>query len=460
MKRQREVSFVHHGVRLGRTIAAGAVETIPAPDKVRLLLRQEAGPECTPLVEPGDPVIEGQRVAAGATERHADLHASISGTVQETETVSMPDGSRCAAIVIEAGPGDDAEAHEKPEHDPSPLDRSREELLERIRRGGVVQSGREARALTGLIRDAASPRAYISSTGLPVARPIRAIAVRFVDEDPHMGALAAVAHEADAEPTDLELGVQALRRITGANRAHFALDEGQALPGVEALAEAHDFPVVRVDTGRYPSASDVMIAREISGLETDVENHGVHTSGVLVIDVDVAQQVARAIRDGQGVVERALTIRGPAGSRVVRARIGTSLEQIAEAAGALASADGGLGKVVLGGPMRGLAHHVLDHPLGRDVAGLTLLRRADVQRSQNDPCVGCGLCVEVCPIRLVPGLLSRYCEFGDWRRAEEAYLFSCIECGCCGWVCPARRSLVQFIVHGKNEVLAMRRPEA
>ena len=47
--------------------------------------------------------------------------------------------------------------------------------------------------------------------------------------------------------------------------------------------------------------------------------------------------------------------------------------------------------------------------------------------------------------------------FGKWEPAEEAHLFSCIECGCCAYVCPSGRSMVQFMVLGKSEVLHMRR---
>ena len=63
----------------------------------------------------------------------------------------------------------------------------------------------------------------------------------------------------------------------------------------------------------------------------------------------------------------------------------------------------------------------------------------------------------VCPSRLVPGMLSRYCEYGEFEKADNAHLFNCTECGCCAYVCPAGRSMVQFMIHGKAELLAARR---
>ena len=115
------------------------------------------------------------------------------------------------------------------------------------------------------------------------------------------------------------------------------------------------------------------------------------------------------------------------------------------------------GKAVLGGPLQGLGYHQLDYPVTKDLPGLTLIPREQVQLAENELCVSCGLCSMVCPMRLMPGLLSRYCEFGKYDLAEEAHLFSCVECGCCAYVCPAGRALVQFFVHGKSEVIATRR---
>ena len=81
----------------------------------------------------------------------------------------------------------------------------------------------------------------------------------------------------------------------------------------------------------------------------------------------------------------------------------------------------------------------------------------EVTHDDNGPCVNCGLCSMVCPVRLSPGMLSRYCEYGRWHRAEDAHVFSCIECGCCAYVCPAGRSLVHHFAHAKNELLGLRR---
>jgi len=367
--------------------------------------------------------------------------------------VEQPDGTPCPAIVIVAG----GEQEWRPDQiDPDPLRRPGAELMDRIRRAGIVQPGRETRSLAALIGEAGAPHGYVSATGTPLSRPIRAIAVRMLDEDPHLATLWAAAREADQAPEDVLLGVQVLKRVTGADQVCFVLGARQALPGLEALADEHAIRLMRIPGDRYPAASDVWIARDLLGREPDVETHAVHVSGALVVDVDVVEQVARAAREQRPVIDRILTVRTPRGSAVVRARVGTPLRVVLEAAGLGDLA--GAAKLVVGGPMRGMAHHRTDFPVTRGCGALSVQLAAEVKRARNDPCVSCGLCVDVCPMRLVPGMLSRYSEFGQWDRAAEFGLFTCIECGSCAWVCPARRSMVQLMVHAKSEVLAARRP--
>jgi electron transport complex protein RnfC len=164
-------------------------------------------------------------------------------------------------------------------------------------------------------------------------------------------------------------------------------------------------------------------------------------------------QVVAAVRDGSPVLDRLVTVARGGDVKVLRAALGSSFVDIARGAGH----DGLYGKHILGGSMQGLSHYTLDYPLAKHLPGLTLQEGAQVVHDRNDPCISCGLCAMACPMRLVPGMLSRYCEYGDWEAAENAHLFTCIECGCCAYVCPAGRSMVQLMVHGKNEVLATRR---
>ncbi len=441
-----DISLFRWGIELPRADGAGRIVDAPLPQRVGLLLRQTTGRPATPTVEKGDAVSAGQKVASGA----ADLHASISGEVLGVEELHYPDGSKAEVLVIQ---GDGQQSAQETEPDPKPLSQKPDELLKRISLAGVIQEGRESLGLAAMIDEALSPDGHVSATGQPISKAVEHLVVRCVDVDPHMVHLAAVAQTLADDCADLALGLDALLRITGAAQVHIVLDQRQQAPAMEALAEEREWNLVRIDAAVYPAASEPLLAALVSGREPEIAWRRVHNAGTLVLDVDTVLQVTAAVRDMQPVIERVVTVRGPQGCQAVRARIGTSMADLATAAGQ----QGPFGKLVLGGPLVGLAHHSQDFPLAKDRTGLTLFAPGDVSLSTNEPCISCGLCAMVCPMRIMPGQLSRYCEYGKWDMADDANLFSCLECGACAYVCPAGRSIVQFIVQGKNELLATRR---
>ncbi len=448
-----DISFFSRGIKLSRRVKPGKIERIPPPGRVVLPLQQGSGPPAEPSIEIGEAVKVGQTIARGASNSGADLHASISGEVTAIEDLHFPNGTTVKALVIE---GDGKDTWVEPDRDDKPLIASPGELLERIRCGGVIREGSDTKSLAEVIGEAMSPRGYLSPTGSAVAKPVRHIAVRFSDQDPHLDALAALTATIGDETAELDLGVKVLATITGAEQIHFVLDNKQEAPGVDKLADDNDYSVLHVDAANYPCLSSPMVARAVSGKEPDTAFKRVHENGILVLDVNTVLETALAARDRRPVISRLITVGSLAGAGVFEARLGTPLADIASAAGQKEK----IGKVVLGGPMKGLAHHTLDFPLTKEISGITLFAQDQVTMAVNDPCVGCGLCAMVCPIRLTPGMLSRYCEFSSWDLAQEAHLFSCIECGCCAYVCPAGRSMVQFMVQGKSELLSTRRSES
>jgi electron transport complex protein RnfC len=102
----------------------------------------------------------------------------------------------------------------------------------------------------------------------------------------------------------------------------------------------------------------------------------------------------------------------------------------------------------------GMAQYDLTVPVTKEVAGLFALRRDEiVLTSGYRECINCGRCVMVCPVNLVPGMLSLYCAKNHFERAEGEGLFTCIECGCCDYVCPSRRPLVHLFRHAKHQLM-------
>jgi Na+-translocating ferredoxin:NAD+ oxidoreductase subunit C len=156
------------------------------------------------------------------------------------------------------------------------------------------------------------------------------------------------------------------------------------------------------------------------------------------------------------LIERIVTISGepvrhPGNWRL---RIGTPIQAALTLAGGVKYPPA---KVLLGGPMMGVAQKTLDTTLTKNMSGIVLLSAAAIPQYTADACIRCGRCVDVCPMRLSPGIISLSVENQRFELAEAQNVMDCMECGCCAYVCPAHRPLVQYFRRAKQDVHLKRR---
>ena len=62
-------------------------------------------------------------------------------------------------------------------------------------------------------------------------------------------------------------------------------------------------------------------------------------------------------------------------------------------------------------------------------------------------------CIDVCPMKLMPTIISQYAQQDDFDKANECFALDCYECGCCSYVCPSKIPLVHWIKHAKAELM-------
>lgn len=445
-----DISIFSRGIKLSTAARFGPVEEVPAPAKAKVLLRQGATAPCKPLVEKGSEVKAGQKIGEAVDPQAVDVHTPFSGIVEAIEEVLVPDGGRYQAVVIAVADGETEETSPAVE---APLSAGAQDLIEAIRGAGIVTSGRGGKGLATILEETVRPKGFNAATGSAMIKPVDNLAVRFIDVDPHLGTMITATGGIGDDTAELKFGIDVLAHLTGAANVHLVMGRKQEADGVEKMADEADWPIHRIEHGQYPFADDPFVAKKVSGKEPPISFKSVHESGTLVLDVSEVLSVAAALGTGAPVTRRVITVLGPSGPRMCKAGVGTPVSEVIAAVGLEAE----YGKVVLQGPMGGAAIPDLAYPVTKDLVGITLVPRGEVAAFENEPCVSCGLCAMVCPSRLVPGMLSRYCEFGQLEAAQEAHLFSCTECGCCAYVCPAGRSMVQFMIHGKTELLAARR---
>ena len=133
-------------------------------------------------------------------------------------------------------------------------------------------------------------------------------------------------------------------------------------------------------------------------------------------------------------------------------RIGTPVEELLEGAGGTTRDPG---KVILGGPMMGLALSSTQVPVLKGTSGVLVQAPEEVLGGGYMACIRCGMCVRACPVRLTPNEMGSRVEVADWETVEALGVMDCIECGSCAWVCPSHRPLVQMFRLGKVKVRAL-----
>ena len=77
------------------------IEVVPIPKTVFIPVSQHLGAPAKPIVIKGDVVKTGQLIAKGEGFISANVHSSVSGTVQKVEEIVDYSGYRRLSIVIE-----------------------------------------------------------------------------------------------------------------------------------------------------------------------------------------------------------------------------------------------------------------------------------------------------------------------------------------------------------------------
>ncbi len=423
--------------------------TIPLPERLVIPLKQHSGPPATPVVEKGAAVAEGQVIAQAEPDYvdSAPIHAPVKGTV--SDIINHPDyrGQLVQTIILEV---EEEPAPIPDEAEPLPQKIKLSQLLAKIRDAGVVPSGPSVPPLAKRLLPS-TPKSYLYSTDVPLVRPVEAFILSGMDREPGIHVHRALTQ--NPHPA-MFVGVEAMRRLTGAPRVIMMVDKHQKALEWGPLLEGEGNELLRMDNSSYPNGLVQVQIYKATKREVPLPYGEPRDIGLVFARMETVYWAGLAVAYGLPQTAKWVTVVAPSGLRhLVKVPIGTPVEHILKSLN-LHAEDGG--KVVLGGRLTGYAIYDLDTPVTKEVDGLVLLDPSQVRRFRPEPCFNCGICVRVCPTHLVPGQLSKFCEFNEYDQAEDHSLFHCIECGLCAYVCPAKRPMVHYIRHAKEELMARR----
>lgn len=426
-------------------ITAGrAIEEFALPEMVTIPLGQHIGAPAKPLVAKGDKVVVGQRIAESGGFVSANIHSSVSGTVQKIDSIVDASGFAKPAVFIKVE-GDEWDASiDRSDTIVRENSMSAKEILDRIVEMGIVGMG------------GATFPTHVKLS-VPAGKKVEYLLLNGVECEPYLTADHRLMLERGEQ---ILIGASLLRRALGNPRTIIAIENNKpdAIEHLTKLAATFEGIEVQPLKVKYPQGGEKQLIAAVTGREVPAGKLPLDV-GAVVDNVGTVYAIYEALQKHKPLFERVVTVTGKElpnpGNFMVR--IGTPIQALLEATGWDRDK---AGKVISGGPMMGRALKNLGAPVAKGSSGILVMPLAESNRRESSNCIRCSKCSQHCPMGLEPYLLVRLAKLNDLERLEHEEVMSCIECGSCSFTCPANIPLLDLIRMGKSATGAAIRARA
>ena len=358
---------------------------MPPPAQVTIAMSQHLGAPCEPVVQVGDHVEVGQVIGDSDQFVSAPVHASVSGTVSAVTTLLLPGGRTTKALVIDSDGEQRVHESVRP-----PVVESREDFLKAVRASGLVGLGgagfpthiklnpKNLDEVDTLIINAAECEPYITTDY----------------------------RECMENSWDIVSGVQTVMEFLETRQVIIAIEKNKpaAIAELSRIAASVSQPekqvLVKSLPARYPQGAEKVLIAACTGRQVPPGKLPADV-GCVVMNVTSVAFLARYLKTGMPLVEKRLTVDGSAVAhpKNVQVAIGTPVGEVIAFCGGTRFK---VRKLLMGGPMMGLALMDDTMPVLKQNNAILALSEEDVLQTEASPCIRCGRCVDACPMHLVP----------------------------------------------------------
>jgi electron transport complex protein RnfC len=416
----------------------------PGPDvkEAAVMLSQHIGALCRPLFRKGDMVQAGQKIGDSDAYVSAPVHSPINGKVKDITLRSHPVLGRAPAIIIEAYQNIAAKQPRfELQEDFDENKYSAEQICDAVRKAGIVGMG--GAGFPTRVKIEPDPRT-----------PKEIMIINGCECEPYITCDYRIMLE---RANQIIAGVKLAQRAAGCSQVFIGIEDNKpkaievVKTAIEKFSNSSHIKIVPVKT-KYPQGGERQLIEAI--LKKNVPTGGIPPAiGVVVLNVATTAAIAEAVINNTPLTHRVVTVTGEAIARPgnFNVAIGTSVHELIEFCGGVIKKSA---KVVVGGPMMGIAIADLDTPVTKTTNAVTMLTGEEIGKAKfarrQTPCIHCGRCLRACPENLNPTKIAHAVKNNLLEVAESYYIRACIECGCCSFVCPANIEVTGFIKTGKN----------
>lgn len=397
------------------------IKQAPIPCKVRIPLNQHTGKPASPIVKVGDIVKTGQLIASSQGFISSNIHSSITGKVTAIDRFPEPVSGEFLSIEIEGDGRDEIE----------PLKGTAGNIIKRIEEAGIVGMG------------GAMFPTHVKMQP-PKDKKIDAVILNGAECEPFV----TCDYRLMIEKTDAVInGLKIIMQVLGVKKGYIGIESNKPA-AIKIMREKRDVEVIELKT-KYPQGGEKQLIKAM--LNREVQSGELPFSvGVVVQNIGTAVAIYEAVKMDKPLYERIVTVTGscikePANWRV---RTGTIVNDLIAWLGGLKT---DAGKLIMGGPMMGIAQYTFDIPVIKGTSAILLMSKDEVKDVKEETCIRCGKCIVGCPIGLDPGKLATLIKKGRQEEAKELGALDCIECGICAYSCPSNRNIVQLIKYAKSK---------
>ena len=415
-----------------------AIRKTPLSSKLILPLKQHIGDVSVPIVNVGDHVLKGQKIARADGHVSVYLHAPSSGTIVaiDTQPVPHPSGLSAPCITIETD-GKDEWITREPISDITAY--SDHAIRQRIREAGIVGLG-----------GAGFPSFIKLNPG--IHHFAETLIINGIECEPYITCDDILMCERAEGILD---GIAVIQYAVKAKQCIIAIEDNKqdAISAMQQALSAHsglpNTKIVVVPT-RYPAGSEKQLIQAITGKQVPSNSLPIEL-GIICHNIGTSYAIGRAIKYGEPLISRIVTVSGADAKHAgnFETLFGTPVHELFALANVKRDANQ---PFIVGGPMMGYRLSG-DHLPITKTANCILVGTGDTQSKDVLPCIRCGECATVCPVSLLPQQLYWHAHAKEFDKIHHYNLFDCIECGCCSYVCPSNIPLVHYFRFAKTEIM-------